>query len=142
MKKYRFNEGIPAFENIKEFGLVVLKKAAPLVLMRGIDTDVSFICVDFMLLSLDYDPEIGQAYLDILEAGSRQDLKLYNIMTLTSNPKDVTVNLMGPVAFNLKKKLGMQVMCKGRYSVQHKVWAELEKYDIIPKVQMLARIVE
>ena len=39
--------------------------------------------------------------------------------------EDVTINLQGPLLFNLEKRLGIQIIVQdGRYSTRHSLFAE------------------
>lgn len=58
-----------------------------------------------------------------LEAASPEDLKILVILTISpGRPQDMTANLMGPVAINLKNRRGRQlVMEDPRFSHKHRL---------------------
>jgi len=122
---YSFPEGIPAFEDTKEMTLIERPDMLPLVILKH--DDLTFVCVSFKAWSIDYDPEILPADLKMLGVTSRQDVELYNLLTIGhSDIKDTTANLMAPIALNPKNHVGKQVMCKGEFPVRFNIWSDMQ----------------
>ena len=61
-------------------------------------------------------------------------IKLYNqmsvfvLVTMAKKMEEVTVNLQGPLLFNLEKRLGLQFIIQdGKYSTRHPLFSENAK---------------
>ena len=129
--KFRFPDGIPAFEDRKEFTLIEREDMLPLVVFKS--GDLHFICVTFKAWSIDYEPELHHYDLKILGVDSRQDLELYNILTIGHiDIEDTTANLNGPIALNPKTHMGKQVILVNRFPIRYKIWKDMK--DELPKL--------
>ena len=70
---------------------------------------------------LAYFEEYGQ----ILELNSNNDLSVFVLVTMAKSMEDVTVNLQGPLVFNIVKKLGLQfIIPEGKYSTRHSLFGD------------------
>lgn len=59
--------------------------------------------------NISYIFEIDDVTAEKLEAKDAEDLMILNIVTIpASNPKDATINLLGPVIINSKNNKGLQ----------------------------------
>lgn len=53
---------------------------------------------------------------------------MFAIVTIPTNPSDMTANLQGPIIVNPDKRLGRQaISLSDRYSVRHKILEEMKK---------------
>ena len=52
-------------------------------------------------------------------------MRVYVIVTMSKEMKDVTINLQGPLLFNLEKRLGLQfIIPDGKYSTRHLLFGD------------------
>lgn len=129
--RYRFPDGIPAFEDRKEFTLIERQDMLPLVVFKS--GDLHFVCVAFRAWRIDYEPVLHNDDLKLLGVDSRQDLELYNMLTIGHiDIETTTANLHGPIALNPKTHIGRQVLCESRFPVRFKVWSDMK--DELPKL--------
>ena len=73
----------------------------------------------------NYELELTNDHLKKLHAEKTDDLLVYSLVTMAKKMEDVTINLQGPLLFNLEKRLGIQIIVQdGRYSTRHSLFAE------------------
>lgn len=125
---FTFEDGVPAFEDYKQFVLYCNTEMQPFFFMKsiGITPEVSFVCVDPFLVSPNYQVKIGAANLKALNLKRGEDAFVFSFVTVHDDPSDITANLQGPVVLNLKNSRGRQIISEGtKYDVRFKVWDAL-----------------
>ncbi|MCL1925233.1 MAG: flagellar assembly protein FliW [Defluviitaleaceae bacterium] len=60
---------------------------------------------------------------------SEEDMAIYNIVKVTDNIEELTVNLKGPIVIDTKEKKGMQVVSDGDFSVKHQLFTGKSKKE-------------
>jgi flagellar assembly factor FliW len=116
-----FPEGVPGFEGLKSYGLVQIEEEAPFLRLLSVDEPaVAFVILNPMSIWPDYAPQIGVEDLQGLDLEKEEDLELYCIVTLSSDPKQVTANLKGPIAINTATmKARQMILVDDRYTTKH-----------------------
>lgn len=125
-----FPDGIPGFTFIKQFAILDTKEEnSPLKWLQAVDEpELAFIIISPYAFMPDYRLEVTQGDLDALEVKGPDDLLVYCIVTIPSDPNDMTANLQGPVIINPVKRLGRQsISLSEDYSVRHRIVDELKK---------------
>lgn len=114
--------GMIGFPNHRRYVFVEHKKGSPFVWFQSLDDEsLAFVLVDPLLVRPDYEiqisPEDRQA-LDLNEScAGMQPMVVVNITP--GNPVQITANLLGPIVFNILKKLAKQIIVyQGEYSTQ------------------------
>jgi flagellar assembly factor FliW len=112
--------GMIGFPNHRRYVFVEHKKGSPFVWFQSLDDEsLAFVLVDPLLVRPDYEiqisPEDRQA-LDLNEScAGMQPMVVVNITP--GNPVQITANLLGPIVFNILKKLAKQIIVyQGEYS--------------------------
>lgn len=129
---FRFPDGVPAFEDYKEFVLYCNTEMQPFFFMKsiGVAPEISFVCIDPFLICPDYRIRVGQADLKALDLKRCEDSFAFSFVTLRDNPCDITCNLQGPVVLNLKKGIGRQIISEGTsHDVRFRVWDALMEME-------------
>ncbi len=118
-----FSQGLPGFERHRDYGLVEVEEEVPLLRLLSIDEpSLGFVIVDPMLFWSEYDPEIGEEDLQGLGISRVEQLAIYCIVTLSSEPGQVTVNLKGPICINTETMQAKQmILVDERYSTKHSI---------------------
>jgi flagellar assembly factor FliW len=126
-----FPDGIFGFDYIKKFVILDSDDNSPFKWMQAFtEPDLAFIVIQPDYFTPDYELTISQNDLDAVDAENADSLLVFTIVTIPSNPADMTANLQGPVIINTKKKLGRQVISlSNKYSVKHKILEEMKKLD-------------
>ena len=116
-----FPEGVPGFERLKRYGLVQVDEEAPFLRLLSLDEPaVAFVILNPTSIWPDYKPQLGQEELQGLELANDEDLELYCIVTLSSDPQHVTANLKGPIAINTVSMTACQIiLVDDTYTTKH-----------------------
>jgi flagellar assembly factor FliW len=116
-----FPVGIPGFDHIKKYLLLVNPAEKPFAWLRVTDdSPLAFVVVDPFVVLPDYAPDIPEADVKFLDLKEANDALLLNIVTL-HGPNRATVNLKGPIVINRHTHTGKQVIIANanNYSVEH-----------------------
>ena len=128
---HTFPEGIPAFESLKEFVLLINPEEAPFMWLRVLgEVDLAFVVTIPGIFCPNYEIEISDKDVEFLGLESPDDALVLCIVTVRSeDPAEWTANLTGPIIINSKTAVGKQVvpMNAAAYSVKHNILGELRK---------------
>jgi flagellar assembly factor FliW len=120
----KFPNGIPGFNNIKEFVIIQTPEFAPFEWLVCTDTSTKlrFAVINPMLFRPDYSPNIGKEQIEDLEINKPEDILLYAIVTIKKDPAESTANLLGPVIINKTKRIGKQIIIEDtKYTTKEKI---------------------
>lgn len=115
--------GLPGFEGFLRYALVEFTESHPFTWLLSVENpDIGFVVVNPLLFWPDYEPSISPDDLSELEILRPDDLRVYAIMTLSPDPRQVTINLYGPIFLNSSNRRAKQVTINDdRYSVKHPI---------------------
>lgn len=106
---FRFPEGIVGFEHIKEYVVLLNEKVAPFMFMQSLDSSgLSFVCVETFMIKPDYSIKLPESNIATLQLSDPKDAMLLSLVTVNSDIKKFTANLMSPIILNLKNSLAIQ----------------------------------
>jgi len=116
-----FAEGLPGFEELREFLLLSPPELAPVQFLVSLMVpDISFPVLPASLCLPGYAPQLGEADLDQLHLVAASEATLYAILTFHHEQEEVTANLRAPLAINIAARLGRQVtLADSTYSLRH-----------------------
>ncbi|RMF86506.1 MAG: flagellar assembly protein FliW [Nitrospirae bacterium] len=119
----RFPEGIPGFEEHREYTLVALEEIAPFEWLQSLDEpSLCFAVVDPAVIHPEYAPRLGSGELAAVEAQGPEEVMLRVILTLSPNPEEITANLQAPLVIHRDKRLATQVLLtRSPYDTRHRV---------------------
>jgi|SaaInlStandDraft_3_1057020.scaffolds.fasta_scaffold21467_2 flagellar assembly factor FliW len=124
-KVVNFFEGLPAFEEVKEFVILSNEEEAPFLWLQSVkNPNLAFITIDPFLIMPEYRPDIADEDVEALQIESEEDVLMLSIVTISNDPDEgVTANLVGPVVINWKKRLGKQAVIKNHqdYTVKFRI---------------------
>ena len=128
---FHFPQGLPAFEDFKNYVFTISPETSPFVFMQALEpAGLSFVCVDPFLVHPQYAPRIGPADQDVLRLTRPDTLMLLSIVTVRMDARETTANLQGPLAINIENSIGKQILCDGQaYPVRYRIWDALEKIE-------------
>ena len=108
---FKFEEGLPAFEECKDFVFVMDKKLQPFICMQSLNKqNLSFVLIDPFTIKRDFTVRLQENILEALEVKSKDELLILSVVTVNPDMTKTTANLMGPIVINLKTNKGMQVI--------------------------------
>lgn len=118
----QFPQGLPAFEEQRQFALVAPDSHAPLVFLQSLqDWDLCFVTIPIERIAPDYELTLDIEEVGLLGAqvDSATGFLRLAVVCLHSD-LNATVNLLAPVVVNPITRLAVQsVRCDQRYSHQH-----------------------
>jgi flagellar assembly factor FliW len=115
--------GLPGFEEFHRYALIEFEESCPLVWFLSVENpEIGFVVVNPLLFYPDYAPSLLPDDLSDLAISHPEDVQLYTIITLSPDPRKVTINLYGPLIINVLNKRAKQVaLGDDRYSTKHSI---------------------
>lgn len=125
---FYFPQGMPAFEEFRQYVFAFNPEYKPFVFMNSIDpAGLSFVCVDPFLVYPGYAPRLSIADQRLLNATRPEEVQLLSIVTVRRDMRETTANLQGPIAINIQNSLCKQILCEGQtYPIRHRILDALE----------------
>jgi flagellar assembly factor FliW len=106
-----FPSGLPGFADLATFAIVKCEQTEPIQWLQSMeDMDISIPIINPFLIKKDYEIEVSDDELDIIESQSEEEMIVLNIMVLPEDLSKMTVNLMAPILINANEMLGVQIM--------------------------------
>jgi len=125
-----FEEGIPGFEDFRDFIIVERQESEPIKWLVCIDEpEITLPIINPWLVRVDYDVKIDEGTVEMLEIESEKDVLIVCVVVIPrDNPKDMTINLLSPIVINIKNNKARQiVMEESKYKIRHKVEEEIKR---------------
>ena len=121
-----FPSGLIGFSEDHRFVIREDEAAAPFRWLQAIDNeDLAFVMIEPHVTISNYELELTKDHLNKLNAEKTGDLSVYSLVTMAKKMEDVTINLQGPLLFNLEKRLGLQIIVQdGKYSTRHSLFSK------------------
>ena len=121
-----FPSGLIGFSEDRRFVIREDEAASPFRWLQAVDNQVlAFVMIEPHVSVSNYELELTKDNLRKLKAESIKDLSVFVLVTMSKNMEDVTVNLQGPLLFNLEKRLGLQFIIQdGKYSTRHPLFGD------------------
>ncbi len=120
----KFPDGIFGFEDQKNFVVVgEILKEFPFVWLQSVDDpNVVFVLTEPFLFVENYDFSLSDEAVSKLEASKAEDLQIYTICVVPDNANDTTINLKSPIAINVEKRIGVQVILDEDLPYKHRLF--------------------
>lgn len=116
--------GMIGFPALNKYALLPFSDPdVPFVYLQCVDDPaLCFILIDPALLLPDYEVALPAEEVEDIELESAAEGSVYAVVTIPSNPKEMTANLMGPVVINQSARKAKQlVLSDPRYSSKHHI---------------------
>jgi len=111
-----FEQGLLGFEELTQFAIIAVEECLPFEWLISLeDPVVAFPILDPTLLFSDYKPSLTKEDIVLLDIKNEMDVEMFCIVTLGETPKNVTLNLKGPILINMKNKMGKQIVLTEDY---------------------------
>jgi flagellar assembly factor FliW len=124
-KSILFPEGLPAFEEVREFVLISNEEEQPFLWLQAADSpNLAFIAVDPFLINPDYKPDICDDDVNYLHLSNPREAMVLSIVNIhNSDENGITANLVGPIIINVNQRIGKQVILQNHlnYSVRYPI---------------------
>jgi flagellar assembly factor FliW len=137
---FLFPDGLPAFEEAKQFVFTCKPETSPLLFMCATEpANLGFACIDPFLICPEYKPRISDADAAFLEINDTDEILILSIVTASPDVRKTTANLQGPLAINLRTRKGKQIICDRQdYPVRYAIWDALERMAEGPTAEITA----
>lgn len=124
-KVITFEEGLPGFEDQKEFVLLNnydTEDPVPFMWLQATQNpDLALVVAIPFFLQPAYEVEIPEDAVKTLDIKEVSDVAVYSVVKIQDKVEDMTFNLMSPIIINGKNHKGMQVVLdNGGYKVDEK----------------------
>lgn len=105
----QFPNGLPGFEDTKEFVILPLEKDSPFSILQSIkQQEIGFVIALPFIFKKDYAFDLAEEDKEELKIESLEDLLTYSIVTLKDPFNNSTLNLQAPILINHKQKIAKQ----------------------------------
>lgn len=123
-----FPEGIPGFEESRRFVLLDIPENEVFRVLQDVEDEfVSFVVTDPWSFFEGYDFDIPDEELLKINISKEEQLSVMNIVTLSDEFENSTVNLLAPVVLNKDDRAGKQyVLSSGKYTTKHPLFTKAE----------------
>jgi flagellar assembly factor FliW len=122
-------KGILGFSQLSKYVIIEKEEYGPFKWLQSVEeSDIAFVIVDPTFFFPDYKLELHEKELEELNFQQMKELILYVIVTVSSDPSQVSADLLGPLVINFKKRIAKQVvMPNSPYTTKHYILDELKK---------------
>jgi flagellar assembly factor FliW len=121
--------GLIGFPELKRYVLLDHDKDSPFKWLQSLDDGaIAFVLINPLLFKPDYTVEVAEAEVQDLELKAEEDAVISVIITIPTNPQNMTANLKAPLVFNLGNRKGKQlVLSNSSYTTRHNIMEEVKK---------------
>jgi len=119
---YRFEKGIPGFEEETEFALLPMEDGPFFYLQSLKQQELSFLLTDPFVFFSTYEFELGIA--DKAELAIDDNVFVRCIVTLHESIEQSSMNILAPIVFNPSNRKGKQIVLhNSAYQTRYPLWA-------------------
>ncbi|ARK32095.1 flagellar assembly protein FliW [Halalkalibacter krulwichiae] len=121
-----FSQGIPAFEDEKQFILLPFDEGTPFFVLQSIKSvNVAFIMMNPFEVVPNYEVKLPDATIEQLEIEKQEDVATFVVLTVKDPFEETTANLQGPIIINANKKKGKQLLLSDTdYQTKHQIFKQ------------------
>ncbi|MDD9951262.1 MAG: flagellar assembly protein FliW [Zetaproteobacteria bacterium] len=123
-------QGLVGFPELKKYILLNHDQESPFKWLQSLDDGaIAFVIINPLLFRPDYAVEVSESEISELEIKSEEDAVISVIVTMPSNPQNMTANLKAPLVFNLQNRRGKQIiLSNSSYATKHNIMDELKEF--------------
>ena len=123
---YCFPDGLLGFGAVKIYFILQNPKGGPFCWLQAVDPgSLAFVVADPRMFLPDYQVKVRKEDLASIDMENVADGFVMVILTVPKDPVNITANLVGPLVFNPKKRLGKQlVLSDPGLSTRHRIFAD------------------
>lgn len=134
---FTFSEGLPGFSKLRTFCLMESMSDHLFMWLQSVeDPRIAFPVIEPQICVPTYKIPCGQKELDLLGVTDVKQVKVFSIVTIPDNPKDMTVNLRAPVLIGLTSNKAIQaISTDSTYPVRFPVFNTLHRLVSMVKTE-------
>lgn len=120
----RFDKGLPGFDELREFAILAVEENQSLYYMQSIeDEGICFIVMSPFLIKEDYEIDINEESVAVLQIEKPEHVSLFVILTIPADVKNMTANLLAPIVVNTANRKAVQeILNNDKYHIKHKIF--------------------
>ena len=126
-----FPSGLIGFPELTRFILLnsSTNGSSPFKWLQSLDDgSIAFILINPLSFKPDYMVEVSDDEICGLELASEESAAISVIVTMPTNPEEMTANLKAPIIFNVENRRGKQVILNNpEYLTKHLIGNEIKK---------------
>jgi len=107
-----FKEGLPGFEDLHRFILVILEQTRPFLWLQAVDRDIAIPVISPFDIVRDYAPVVDDGIFDAIELERQEDLLVLAVAVIPPEVNLMTANLAAPILINIVANQGLQVLAE------------------------------
>ena len=121
-ERFTFDQGLLGFSEVNNFVLLPAQRSGAFWLQSTEHPPLTFLLVDPFEWVEGFTLEFPDTDLGPLKPERPEDLVILTILTLAGQDRGTTVNLQGPIALNLKNRMGRQiVLSDSKWGTRHPI---------------------
>lgn len=123
-----FNQGLLGFPEERKFVIFDLPRQPKIKCLQSTaEKEVAFLVINPWDFFPDYDIEIEDRDVEELDVKEPSEAVVYNILTVGSEGKTVSANLLGPIVINSRTRTGKQIVLQNSpYTTKHYLNAKVK----------------
>lgn len=121
-----FPNGLPGFKDEQKFVFLPCSPDSPFFFMQSVtDPDLTFLLVEPFAMFSDYEFSLDKSVMADLALSDEQPPQIFNIVTATERPEEMTANLLAPVIVNPIRRIAQQIVLeKVPYTTRHRLFPD------------------
>ena len=127
-KQIHLQKPVLGFEELSVFFLVEQDEFRPFMWLQSAEREeLAFLVVNPVLVCPDYRIEVHSKEVGDLCVTRLDKVETYVIVTVPDDPREVSINLQGPIVINTENNFAKQlVLVNSRYQVRYRLLDEVE----------------
>lgn len=105
-----FPAGLPGFEQLKRFAVVIFEQTRPFYWLLSVDEDIALPVISPFDIDTNYSPTVDDDDMDDLRLESEEDLMVLVVSVIPDELIQMTANMAAPILINTKTNIGCQVL--------------------------------
>ncbi|WP_165280037.1 flagellar assembly protein FliW [Paenibacillus protaetiae] len=118
-----FEAGIPGFKEYKSYIKVLLEESPFMFLQSAEAGELAFILVSPFDFFPDYEFDLSESVIHELGLQSKEDVEVWNVVTVRESLEHATANLAAPIVMNKKTGQAQQyILQDAKYSIKQRLF--------------------
>lgn len=137
-------QGLIGFPELSRYVLLDHDKESPFKWLQSLDDGaIAFVLINPLLFYPGYSVEVTEAEVSDLGLTREEDAVISVIITMPTNPQNMTANLKAPLVFNLQNRKGKQIILNNaNYTTRHNILEEMKKHGALSEEEDVKDMIE
>ena len=125
-----FSDGIPGFESLTKYSIIQTQDpdSAFCWMQSTENAELAFALVNPFMIKADYEFELTQEKLDMLNIRAPEEVVVYAIVVIPEDVSKASMNLKAPIIINTTTKKGAQIIIdNSKYEIRNFIMDEIQK---------------